>query len=180
MMFLHASKLTQFLVFFIFLSACQSSVYDETGCSSIYEISKAKELGIVDLYKEACWQLYKTNLLQTDSFVVQGAYLDSVFKETSLSQFNLELKMVKQLGDSITFVLPFEKGVVPLEKPYFYTASFWKNEQKVTIGDDVIITWNRDMGDADFREYLKIHADKLSPMLSCLAIERGVLSESSK
>lgn len=169
-----------FLLIAVFLVSCQSSDHESAECSKMFQAPKVQELGVEALYKEACWQLYKFNLLQTDSFVLGNPiYLDSVFHETALSEFNLVLNDVKQVGDSITFFLPFEKGIVPLEKPYFYAASFWKNTQKVTIGDDLIITWNRDTDNDVFEAYLKNHANRLSPMLHCLAMERGVLSRTA-
>lgn len=134
-------------------------------------------LGVESLYKEALWQVYKFNLVEGDSFtVINPFYIDSTHKEKSLSEFDLELGIVEQKGDTTLFAIFFKKGISPVGHEYYCDVSFWGDE-KMEIGDRRMLTIERNMYESAFREYLRENEGRLSPMLKCLVAERQGLKD---
>lgn len=145
----------------------------EEICQQLSIPAAVSELGVEGLYKEAIWQVYKFNLMNTDSFKVNDPfYADSIYSQTSLSEFKLKLFSVRKVEDTVSFNLYFEKGVYPVGHPYYGTVVFWGNDEKITIGDRVSFTIDRNVYESQFDEYLQENKDKLSPTLKCLITER--------
>ncbi|MCG8328680.1 MAG: hypothetical protein MI974_13400 [Chitinophagales bacterium] len=165
------------LLLLIFLAfSCQQPIKQKSDCQQFFVQREVLRLGIGDLYKEALWQVYKFNLVEGDSFAVKNPfYIDSTHTEKSLSEFDLELDILEQKGDTTSFALFFKKGVSPVGHEYYCSVSFWGDE-KMEIGDRYLFTTQRDMYEPEFKEYLWKNKDKLSPMLNCLAKERSIFT----
>ena len=168
------SKIVALLLLSILAFGCRHQ-RSKTDCHQLFIQAEVAKIGVEDLYKEAIWQVYKFNLINTDSFMVENPfYVDSLFVETSLSEFNIKLGVLEKRGDTISFSLNFERGVYPVGFPYYGTVSFWGDEEKIEIGDRFIFTMDRSMFEPEFKDYLLKNKEKLSPMLKCLSVERGV------
>lgn len=172
---------TRFIIL-IFLSTsvigCQQNSEPETTCQQFFMPPEVLELGSEDLYKEAIWQVYKFNLTQTDSFKINNPlYVDNVYKETSLSEFDLEFNGINKVADTISLSFIFERGVYPVGYTYFGTVAFWGDEERIEIGDRISFVVERDIYESAFREYLRENEGRLSPMLKCLVAERQGLKD---
>lgn len=164
-----------FLIVTIFLVQCEENNKPKVDCSLIIVPNDIIELGLEQLFKEAKWQIYKYNLLKTDSFAVKNPYyMDTIYSETSLSEFDLELFELEQRGDTTAFTLFFERGVSPLNTHYYYTASFWGDKDKVELSGRFGFIFNKQDYSNEFKNYLISNKEKLSSDLKCLAIEREI------
>lgn len=165
-----------FIIIYVSLYSvgCIQQHRSKISCHQLFVQPEVAKLGLEDLYKEAIWQVYKFNLINTDSFSVNNPfYVDSSYVETLLSEFELELGVLEKKGDTISFSLNFERGVYPVGFPYYGTVTFWGDEEKIKIGSKFIFTMERSMYEAEFKEYLLKNKEKLSPMLKCLSDERA-------
>ncbi len=137
------------------------------------------ELGLEDQYKEAKWQVYKFNLTKGNEFEVYNPfYIDSVYQEKVLSEFNLEFTKIEKKVDTTTYYFLFERGVSPSKGPYYGSASFWPNSDGMfglNLYDRFgFILELKDQEDK-FRNFIHSNQDKLSPFLECLAKEKKIL-----
>ena len=152
---------------------CQQCKTPKAICQQFSMPAEVSEQEIEDLYKEAMWQVYKFNLVETDSFEIKNPfYDDSVYTETSLSEFDLEFGGVERVKDTVIFNFFFERGVYPAGHTYYGTVAFWGDKEKIEIGDRISFVMEKEMYEPEFDEYLRENEGRLSPMLKCLVAER--------
>ena len=163
--------------FAVFLS-CQGNSKVAIDCQQLFLQPEITKLGVENLYKEAIWQIYKFTTIESNKYRVENPLDDdSVYTEPSLSEFNLEFHNVEQIGDTTRFIIHFERNVIPVGTDSFGGVAFWGDENKFEIGARFIFIMEKSFYEPEFKEYILKNKEKLSPMLKCLAIERGCLED---
>ena len=147
---------TRILMLFFLLAhivGCQQHDKPKTDCNQLSTHTEVVKLGVEDLYKEAMWQLYKFNIIESNKYRVDNPlYIDSVYTETSLAEFNLDFHSLEQIGDTTVFVIFFERGVNPIGSPYNARVAFWNDTQKLEIGDRYRLVTDRKVYESEFNE----------------------------
>lgn len=175
------NRILLLILSFACIIRCQQKVKPISDCQQIYMQPEVKNLGVENLYKEAMWQIYKFTIIESNKYRVENPFdVDSVYTEPPLSEFNLEFHNVEQIGDTTRFIIHFERNVIPVGTDSFGGVAFWDDENKFEIGARFIFIMEKSFYETEFKEYLQKNKEKLSPMLKCLAIERGVLKEANE
>lgn len=162
----------------IYTLGCQQHSKPITDCNELFLQPEVTKLRVENMYKEAIWQIYKFTIIESNKYrVVNPLYVDSTYSETSLSEFNLKYHSIEQVEDTTRFVIHFERGVTPVGTDAYGGVAFWDDKNKFEIGARFIFIMERSLYEPEFKQYLSKNKEKLSPMLRCLAVERGILED---
>lgn len=175
-------RLVKTLIMIMLLGiSCVQDKKKVDDCDSIIVPQEVIDSEVEDLYKEAQWQLYKINLLNTDSFVIKDkAFRDTISSKKLLSEFEFDLFRMEKIKDTVRFTLFFEQGVSPARNIYYYNATFWGDNDKVELGGRISFVFDKDEYSDKFERYILSNRNNLSLSLECLAVERNVLPSDSE